>query len=67
MKDKPRKVFHINGHDIAAGDQVVALVCWPGGRTTITQGTLINVHEGEAFVESPLGPVAVDLKTVEPG
>ena len=64
--NKNRKTFEINGHTIAAVDQVVALVRWPNGRTTTTQGTLINVHEGEAFVESSLGPVAVDLETVEP-
>ena len=65
MNKTPKK-FKINGHDIAVGDQVSGVVEWPGGRRTTTQGALITVHDGEAFIESSLGPVAAILDTVEP-
>jgi len=65
MKKKVQR-FKVNGYDLAVGDQVTGTVEWPGGRRTTTQGSLITVHNGEAFIESPLGPVAAILETVEP-
>lgn len=65
-ENKEPKTFTINDQVYTVGDQVSAVVEWPNGRRTNTQGTLITVDGDEAYIESPLGPVAVNVETLEP-
>ena len=59
------KTWKHDGVTYREGDEVTLNVKWPGGRTTNVRGKLITIADGEAFVDSQLGPVAGDLETLE--
>lgn len=62
---KQPDTFEHNGEIYRVGEKVSLVVEWQGGRTTVSSGTLISIDNGEAFVETSLGPVAGNADTLE--
>lgn len=51
--------------EFGVGDHVTGEVEWPNGRITTMSGEVIAVTVDTVYVETSLGPVAMDLGSVE--
>lgn len=68
MTRRKRKVEELEELDeptAKAGDRVSLDVPWPNGRSTRMEGTLLTIRNGEAYIETNIGPVVGQLDSLE--